>query len=145
MGLSTAEGGSITPDGALFEVVRTETADSDLALLMPTWLAGKSCSLHWSTLRPRASALLLLSTPEPWAFFLGFWMQTNRSVAPVLRLKNSVPLYENATDNVTWNSELRLQDWEHLKNAILFRNGGLTGALALLEARFPSLAAGVEP
>lgn len=143
-GLSTAGGRSIARERALPEVVFTETADSGLALLMPTWLAGNTCFQYWSTLPPRPSALLLISTPEPWAFFLGFWMQANRSVAPVLRLKNSVPLYERATDSVTGNSELRPHGWEHLKNAILFRNGGLTGALAHLEARVPSLA-GVQP
>lgn len=116
-----------------YDRVRLVTANEQLFCHFRRWAGGELKSGSWTSTAYFPSALVVVTTPRPWRFLVAFCEQREHEVAPLLLLKNVVPLYD--VPGASETNALAADAWIGIRRAVLLYNPGLGGCLKLFESR----------
>jgi hypothetical protein len=84
---------------------------------------------------PRAPALLLPLTPDPWCMWLGLVHYEPPVTIPLVLFKNLIPFVE--THRASRTAPVQDEEWAELREQAIARNPGLGGLFASLHPRLP--------
>lgn len=99
------------------------------------WTTSGSPSAWRSSVQVHERSLILARTPDPWSFWLGIIQRASHELAPIVRFKNAIPLFEGGTSDIRQGGELDAETWPRAVRSVLQRNPGLGGLLDVITNR----------